>query len=90
MRLLTALLLSMASLSADTSDRLPNTKKMVPVRKHGAGRTLRPAAPGRDRTAKAAPKKPVQGGAVMRALSGTAPAAASQARTKATHTARAK
>jgi hypothetical protein len=32
MRLLTALLLSMVSLFADTSDRLPNTKKMPPVR----------------------------------------------------------
>ncbi len=32
MRLLTILLLSMASLFADTSDRLPNTPKTPPVR----------------------------------------------------------
>jgi hypothetical protein len=32
MRLLIALLLSIAALRADSSDRIPNTKKMLPVR----------------------------------------------------------
>jgi hypothetical protein len=71
MRLLTALLLSMVSLFADTSDRLPNTRKMPPVRapKHAA-----PGPAGRAKTAKT--------GAVARAFKRGGPAPAGKTRAK--------
>jgi hypothetical protein len=101
MRLLTALLLSMVSLFADTSDRLPNTRKVVPVR---AAKRAAPGSTGRAGTptmkmppsaahkaTKGNSKPPARpkNGAIARAVSGSAtPATASKTRRTATHTPR--
>jgi hypothetical protein len=84
MRLMTALLFSMVPLLADTSDRLPNTRKPVPVRKGRLARGPQRLAAGKAGTA--GTKKPAKGGAVARALKPVAPGAASKTRAKVTHT----
>ena len=74
MRLLTALLLlSTVSLFADTSDRIPGTRKSVPVR---TPKRVAPRPAGR-------PKVPAKGGAVAHAFKRPARSAASSVRTKA-------
>ncbi len=73
MRLLTVLLLSMVSLFADTSDRLPNTRK-TPSPLHAPKR----AVPSPARISKA-----VKGSAAVRGSKRVAPGASIKARGKA-------
>jgi hypothetical protein len=97
MRLLTVLLLSAVSLSADTSDRLPNTKKPVPVHTAtrgapgSAGRagtqTMRLTPKAAHKVGKRDSKQAAQGnsknGAIARAVSGGVTSAkSSKARAK--------
>jgi hypothetical protein len=73
----------MVPLLADTSDRLPNTRKPVPVRKGHLARPPQRVAQGRGGAANS--KKPVQGGAVSRALQSGAPGAVNKAKAKVAH-----